>query len=128
MSYIDVRDIAVVIAGALRDPAGHLGKTYELNGPEALTQTQIAEKISRACGRAVKYIDIPVEAQRKAMLDQGMPEWQVNALLDLQAYYMQGHGGATDGVLQGLLKRAPITVDDFLVEFRETFRDAAARA
>jgi uncharacterized protein YbjT (DUF2867 family) len=128
MSYIDVRDIAVVIAGALRDPAGHLGKTYELNGPEALTQTQIAEKISRACGRVVKYIDIPVEAQRKAMLDQGMPEWQVNALLDLQAYYMQGNGGATDGLLQTLLKRPPITVDDFLAEFRDAFRDSAARA
>jgi uncharacterized protein YbjT (DUF2867 family) len=127
VSFIDVRDIAVVAAKALTS-SGHAGKTYELNGPEALTYGQLAEKIAKQSGRPTKYVDIPVEAQRKAMLDQGMPVWQVDALLDLQAYYASGKGSSTDGLLQQLLGRAPITMDRFLSEFASEFRTQAARA
>jgi uncharacterized protein YbjT (DUF2867 family) len=126
-SYLDVRDIAAVAAKALRS-GEHDGKTYELNGPEALTYTEIADKISRLAGISARYVDIPVEVQRKAMLDQGMPDWQVTALLDLQAYYTGGKGGTVDGVLQGLLGRLPITIDQFLKEFASEFRSQAAKA
>lgn len=127
ISYLDVRDIAVVAAKALLG-GQHDGKTYELNGPEALTCAEVAEKISRHAGISARYVDIPVEAQRKAMLDQGMPAWQVTALLDLQEYYTGGKGGTVDGVLQGLLGRAPITMDQFLKEFAVEFRSQAAKA
>lgn len=56
------------------------------------------------------------------MRDQGMPEWQVTALLELQEYYAGGQGGALDSVLQGLLGRPPLTIDTFLQEFAEEFR------
>jgi uncharacterized protein YbjT (DUF2867 family) len=127
ISFIDVRDIAVVAAQALTS-SKHAGKIYELNGPEALTYGELAEEIARASGRLVRYIDIPVEQQRQAMLDQGMPEWQVTALLDLQAYYTGGQGGAVDDVLANLLGRTPITMDEFVVEFRESFQARAGNA
>ncbi len=127
MSYLDVRDIAVVAAKALRGGA-YDGKTYELNGPEALTYAEVAEKISRHSGVAARYVDIPEAAQRKAMLDQGMPEWQVTALLELQQYYTGGKGGTLDGVLEGLLGRPPITMDQFLEEYAGEFRGQAAKA
>ena len=126
-SYVDVRDIAVVAAKALRG-GDHDGKTYELNGPEALTCAEVAEKISRHARIAARYVDIPAEAQRKAMMDQGMPEWQVTALLELQEYYTGGKGGTLDGVLEGLLGRPPITMDQFLEEFAGEFRGQAAKA
>jgi uncharacterized protein YbjT (DUF2867 family) len=126
-SYLDVRDIALVATKALRG-SEHDGKTYELNGPEALTYSEVAQKISQHSGIAAKYVDIPIEAQRKAMLDQGMPDWQVAALLDLQEYYTGGKGGTVDGVLQGLLGRPPITMDKFLAEFATEFRPQAAKA
>jgi uncharacterized protein YbjT (DUF2867 family) len=127
VSSIDVRDIAVVAANALAG-GEHKGKTYELNGPEALTYAELAEKISKHAGRAVQYVDIPVEAQRKAMLDQGMPAWQVDALLDLQEYYTSGNGGAVDALLPKLLGRPPITMDRFLAEVAGEFRNQAAGA
>jgi uncharacterized protein YbjT (DUF2867 family) len=127
LSFVDVRDVAAVAAKALAG-GEHAGKTYQLNGPEALTYAQVAEKISKHAGRAVQYADMPVEAQRKAMLEQGMPEWQVTALLDLQEYYTTGHGGETDGVLQGLLGRAPSAMDQFLAEFAGEFQSQASTA
>jgi uncharacterized protein YbjT (DUF2867 family) len=127
VSFLDVRDIAVVAAKMLSG-GEHSGKTYELNGPEALNYAELAEKISRHAGRTVQYVNIPEEAQRKAMLDQGMPVWQVDALLELQGYYTSGKGGAVDTVLQNLLGRPPITMDRFLAEFAGEFRSPAASA
>src|SRR5260370_29194809 len=126
-SFLDVRDIAVVAAKALAG-GEHAGKTYELNGPEALSYSDVEEKISKHAGRKVQYVDIPVDAQGKAMLDQGMPAWQVDALLDLQGYYMSGKGGAVDPLLQNLLGRSPITMDRFLSEFAGDVRIPAASA
>jgi uncharacterized protein YbjT (DUF2867 family) len=126
-SFLDVRDIAVVAAKALAG-GEHAGKTYELNGPEAIDYTELARKISRVSGREVEYVDIPMEAQKKAMLEQDMPEWQVTALLDLQQYYLNGKGGETDGLLQELLGRAPITMEEFLTENANEFRGQAANA
>jgi len=127
VSYLDVRDIAAVAAKALQG-GEHDGKTYELNGPEAVTFAEVADRITKQTGAAAKYVEIPVEAQRKAMLEQGMPEWQVNALLDLQAYYTGGKGGATDGLLARLIGREPITLNKFLAENAAEFRSQAATA
>jgi len=126
-SYVDVRDVASVALRALTS-SQHDGKTYELNGPEALTCAEVAERISRRAGIAARYVDIPAEAQGKAMIDRGMPEWQMTALLELQEYYAAGQGGALDGVLQWLLGRPPITIDGFLKEFAGEFRTHAVSA
>src|SRR5258708_2238858 len=126
-SFVDVRDIAVVAAKALAG-GEHGGKTYELNGPEALTYSELAEKISKHAGRPVQYVDIPADAQRKAMLEQGMPEWQGNSLLDLQGYYTSPQGGGGDPFLPTPLRRPPITMDRFLAEFAGEFRSQAAGA
>ena len=119
-SYVDVRDVAAVAAKALQG-GEHDGKTYELNGPEALTCAEVAEKISKLTGIEARYVDIPFEQLGKSMLDQKTPEWQVNALLDLQEFYKAGKGAKVDGVLQGLLGRSPMTMDRFLVEFSRDY-------
>jgi uncharacterized protein YbjT (DUF2867 family) len=126
-SFIDVRDLALIAVKALAG-GEHSGQIYELNGPEALDYAELARRISRAAGREVKYVDIPMEAQRKALLDQHMPEWQVKALLELQEYYLAGKGGDTDNVVQNLLGRSPIAMDQFLGEFANEFRSQAASA
>jgi uncharacterized protein YbjT (DUF2867 family) len=127
MSYVDVRDVATVAATTLRGGES-VGKIYELNGPQALTSSEIAQKIAKHSGRPVKYVDIAMEAQRKAMLDTGMAQWQVTALLELQQYYVNGKGGDVDNVLQTLLGRLPITLDEFLKESAAAFREQAANA
>jgi len=119
-SFIDVRDVAAVAATTLTSP-GHAGKTYELNGPEAVTYGEIAEKITRAIGRKVQYVNIPVAQQKQAMLDQGLPDWLITALLDLQAYYTGGKGSEVDDVVSTILGRAPGTMDQLLADFADNF-------
>jgi uncharacterized protein YbjT (DUF2867 family) len=124
-SFVDVRDIASAATRILLAPAQHAGKTYELNGPEALSYEEVAARISRLASRRVQYVDIPFEAQHKALLDMAMPIWQVNALLDLQRYYvLEGKGAEVTGVLEGLLGRPPIHFDQFLDQNKDSFRSS----
>ncbi len=123
-SFIDVRDIAGVATNILLSPEKHYGQTYELNGPEAVSYTELAARISRVAGKPVQYVDIPQAAQRKSMLELGMPAWQVEALLELQQYYVSGKGGDLDQIPAGLLQRASRTLDAFLQESASAFRAA----
>jgi uncharacterized protein YbjT (DUF2867 family) len=111
---------------ALTSPGEHAGQTYELNGPEAVTYQELAERISRVVNRPVTYVDIPEAAQRKSMLDLGMPAWQVDALLELQQYYTNGQGGMVTDLLPRLLDRPAATLDQFLEEFKHQFASQAA--
>jgi uncharacterized protein YbjT (DUF2867 family) len=129
VSYIDVRDIGAVVAKLLSEPQAHAGKTYELNGPEAFSDAEVAAKISRVTGRKVEFVDIPESAQRAAMLEQGMPEWLVSTLLDLQRYYTaEGKGGEVTDALARLMERAPVTLDRFLEKPKDSFQEQAASA
>ena len=74
IASIDVGDIAEIAAHVLTS-AGHEGKTYPLTGPEALTMTQIAEKLSAAIGKTVRYVNVPPEDARQAQLAAGMPRY-----------------------------------------------------
>jgi uncharacterized protein YbjT (DUF2867 family) len=127
VSYLDVGDIAVVAVKALKGGA-HPGKTYELNGPEAISNGELAKRISKIAARTVNFIDIPETAQRDAMLGMGMPEWQATALLELQQYYRQGGGAKTDGLLRSLIERDPVTLDQYLAANVREFRDQGASA
>ncbi len=127
VSHIDVGDVAAVAVKSLYAGA-HAGKTYELFGPEAVSNEELAKRISKVAGRTVRFVDIPESAQREAMLGMGMPEWQVTALLELQQYYKQGHGAKTDGLLKSLLERDPVTLDEYLQSNAKEFRDQATSA
>jgi len=120
-SYIDVRDVAAVAATSLTTD-GHAGKIYELNGPEAITQDDLAKRIAAKSGREVKHVNIPREAHQKAMLDLGMPAWQVTALIELQDYYVSGRAAAVDGVVEKVLGKPARTMDAFLTEYANEFR------
>jgi uncharacterized protein YbjT (DUF2867 family) len=120
ISFIDTRDIGAFVAKLFTSPA-HQGKTYELNGPEAFTYSQLADQISQVTGAPARYVDIPIAQQRQAMLDQGMPAWQVDALLELQRYYTEGRGGEVDSVFADVVGRQPTRLAQFLKEFASAF-------
>jgi uncharacterized protein YbjT (DUF2867 family) len=121
-SLIDVRDVAAVVAAILAKPSHHAGKTYELNGPEAVTNAEIADRITRVTGTPVSYVEIPEEAQRQAMLGAGMPEWQVTAILELQEYYRTGRCATVDETVASVTGRPPRTLDAYLEENAAAFK------
>ena len=129
ISFIDVRDIGTATANILVATASHAARIYELNGPEAFSFADVAAMISKLVGKPVQFVNIPVEAEGKAMLDLGMPEWQVNALLDLHRYYtIEKKGAHITPVLEKILGRPAIRMQQYLADNKEAFRSQAAGA
>jgi uncharacterized protein YbjT (DUF2867 family) len=124
ISYIDVRDVGAFAARLLAGEPGQ-GRTYELNGPEALTCNEIAVRLSRFTGRPVRYVNVPPAELKKSVIGVGMPQWQVDALLELQHYYVEGNGGQTDNVVRQMLGRDPIVFEQFLRDYAVAFQQAA---
>jgi uncharacterized protein YbjT (DUF2867 family) len=127
IGFVDVRDVGAVAATILTSE-GHAGKTYTLTGPELLSYSQVAAKLSAILGRAVQYVAITQEQLRQSMRDLGMPPWQVEALADLQAYYTDGAGGKVTSDVRNVLGREPIRMDQFLRACASAFTQATAKA
>ena len=126
LSLVDVQDIADVAAVLLAGEPQN--KIYELNGSEAVTYYDVAERLSKICGRTIRYIDIPMAEQKKALLGAGMPEWQAQALLDLQQFYVEGHGAELTDDIQRITGHAPRNLDQFLAANVSTFSRRVATA
>ncbi|WP_393072854.1 NAD(P)H-binding protein [Streptomyces sp. LN704] len=73
-SPVAVVDVARVVAAVLLDPAPHIGHVYELTGPRSMDMTEMAEEFSRALGRPVSYVDVPLDRWRADVLARaGLP-------------------------------------------------------
>jgi uncharacterized protein YbjT (DUF2867 family) len=55
---IDRSDVAAVAARVLLSPA-HVGRSYELTGPEALSRRDRVALIGAALGRRLRYVELP---------------------------------------------------------------------
>jgi len=127
VSHIDVRDIGAVAVKVLADD-GHERQAYALTGPEALTNDQLAEKLSRATGRTIRYVDLPPAELKKALLGAGMPEWSADALLDLQRLYREGKASLVDPAVERILGRRATTFDQFARDYAAAFQPDGRRS
>lgn len=121
ISQIDVRDVAAAAAAVLAEPASHADQTYDLTGPEPLSYMDIAQVFARIVGRPVRCVDVPPDQARAGMLRDGLPEWLVDALLDLAAFYRTGAASLVSGDVQRLTGRRPRSVEDFVRDHPAVF-------
>ena len=124
IASIDVGDIAEIAAKVLTG-AGHEGKTYPLTGPQALTMTEVAEKLSAATGKTIRYVNVPPEAARQAQLAAGMPPYLADALFELFAERRNGKEAKVWPDAELLLDRRPTSFDEFAKRNAAVFRGDA---
>jgi len=115
ISHVEIRDIAAVVVNVLTTP-GHEGKIYSLSGPEALTYSEIATKVGKARGAAVKYVNLEPEQLRGGMIGAGVPAYYADLLLDLNRYYTEGHGADITSDVKQVTGRDPISFDQWARE------------
>ncbi len=115
-SSISPDDIAAAAAAILLDPTPHVGKTYTLTGPEPLTEQQVAAVLSEASGRDVGYVSMPGEQLLAAMVGQQTPQWQAQALVDLEAVKRQGWAAEVTPDLEQILGRPGLRLAEHLAK------------
>jgi NAD(P)H dehydrogenase (quinone) len=82
--YIAVADVAEILSILLLED-GHGGKIYELNGPEALSRSDIADIVGHATGRPTVTLPVTAEEFGEFTRKQGRPAFVVEMVKGLHA-------------------------------------------
>jgi uncharacterized protein YbjT (DUF2867 family) len=117
ISAVDIRDIAEATAIALTSDA-HLGKTYNLNGPEVLSGAKVASIWSRLLGKEIRYPGENMDAF-EAQMREHAPSWSAFDIRMMFQGYLERGFIAERGDLETLtqlLGHLPRRYEDFAQE------------
>jgi uncharacterized protein YbjT (DUF2867 family) len=106
LSMVDVEDIAEAAATILIQP-GHLGAIYELSGPDALTQTEVAQELSHLLGRTIVAKAVSLDTWAEQARSSGMDGYAISTLQAMFRYYARHGFWGNSNVLGWLLGRPP---------------------
>jgi NAD(P)H dehydrogenase (quinone) len=113
LGMVDLEDVPEAAAVVLTEP-GHAGATYELAGPEALTQTEVAKILRQQLGRAVHAQAVPLDRWEQQARAAGLGDYQVGTLVKMFRYYEQYGFWGNPRVLGWLLGRPPTPFAGFV--------------
>ncbi|ETK37126.1 hypothetical protein [Microbispora sp. ATCC PTA-5024] len=106
-------EVPASAAALLTRPVG-ADATYELTGPSAPTHDEVAAEVTRASGRAVRYVDLSVEEAAVHLEKRGMPAQTARDLAELMAQIGDGRWAGTTTTVADILGREPRSLREFL--------------
>jgi uncharacterized protein YbjT (DUF2867 family) len=121
-SLIDIRDIATVASEILLHTEEHRNMTYELTGPEALSNYDTARILSYVTGDDITYFPIDDHMARENMLNANMPLWNINAMMDFHYFTKKGRMAIISNAVKELTGRTPSSFEDFARENSDAWR------
>jgi len=108
----DIADVAEVV---LRQPSAHADATYTPTGPEALTLSEVAQRVGAALHRDLRFEDESVEdayAWRREAY--GAEQWQLDAWVSTYTAIADGSVATTTDDVQRLTGHPPRSLEDVL--------------
>jgi uncharacterized protein YbjT (DUF2867 family) len=120
-SFIDARDIAAVAAVALTQP-GHTPKIYTLTGNESFTYFQVAEMLTKALDRPIRYSHPSLFKFIRVMQTRGLP---LDFILVMAGIYTTTRFGWADRItpdVERLLGRSPISLQQFIHDHQSVWQ------
>jgi uncharacterized protein YbjT (DUF2867 family) len=123
IAMIHPRDVVAVAAVALTED-GHEGETYTLTGPEAITFERVAEELSAVVGRGVRFVPVPDEAARQALVESGIPNFVAGQIVTVFGFLRRGAQDRATGAVRELTGREPRGLSRFARDHAELFRYA----
>lgn len=120
VGFVAARDVAAVAARVLTSP-DHEDASYVVTGPEALSYSEVAARISAVFAREVGYEDQPPERARELMLASGLTRWEAEGSLELFEWIREGGADTVTGVVRELTGQDPRRLEDWLSTSRASF-------
>lgn len=121
VSQVDARDIARVAAKTLTSD-GHEGKAYDLAASELLSYGEAAARLSAVAGRTISYVNVSETDFRQSRIDQGVPAYFVDRLLDLYRFGREAQEPTTSTAIKDVTGRHPITFDQFAYDYADAWK------
>ncbi|WP_040787001.1 NAD(P)H-binding protein [Nocardia pneumoniae] len=116
-AVIHEQDVADVIARAMWDD-GLLGRRITITGPEAVSLERMVAVIGKVIGRPLRYQQIPAETAARAMIEHGLGERFVRALMDRYARELDRTPTVT-GEVEAILGRPARPFATWVADHRE---------
>lgn len=116
MAAVARADIARSALTVLSDPALHVGRSYDLTGPEDISLAAAAELLTAGTGRTIKYHNETVEEAYASRKPYGAPPWQVDAWVSTYTAIAAGELAGPTSAVHELTGREPLGLADFLAE------------
>lgn len=120
ISFIDARDIALTAYHILTEE-GHEGMAYELSGPEALSGKDVASILTRTIRKEIKYIDVPEQEARRAMLEANMPDSIADAMMEMYHNNKLGYTAHVNNTVYNITGEQPHTFQSFVEDYKSSF-------
>src|SRR6266478_650881 len=76
-------DVGAAAAVVLANPEPHIGKVYELTGPQSLTMAQFAQEFSGALGRTIQYVNVPPQIWEAKLQEAQLPAHSIAHLITM---------------------------------------------
>lgn len=109
-------DVARSAVTVLRDPALHVGRTYDLTGPEDISLATAASLLTAGTGRTITFHHESVEEAYASRASYGAPPWQVDAWVSTYTAIAAGELAGPTSAVHELTGREPLGLAEFLAQ------------
>ena len=113
ISMVDLEDVAEAVAIVMID-SGHDWATYELAGPQPLTQSEVCAQLSEKLERSIRAAPITIDRWKRSARSTDTSAYELDTLASMFNYYARYGFVGNPNVLGWLLGRKPSSLADFL--------------
>jgi uncharacterized protein YbjT (DUF2867 family) len=126
VAFLDVADLGDMTARILADPPRFRGQAIRLAGPEAVTFTQLAERLTTVLGRPIRYVPATIPGYVWHLWRRRrLPLMQVVVQTVLHVGLRSGEAEAIDDQQLALLGRPATSIDGYLARTKERWARSA---
>ena len=128
-SPVDARDVAAVAAAILANPTPHLGKVYELTGPQSQDMQALAAEYSDALGRTITYVNVPFEEWRdRELRSRNLPEHLFEHVMTMARLHAANRYDRLTHDMEAVTGRPATSVRDFVARHAGLFQPKSLSA
>lgn len=113
VAFVDVNDIALVAVKALTED-GHVGKEYDITGPETLSYADAASLLSQVMNKPVIYPNPTPEEYTGALKNAGAPDFIAPYMISVYSLIVNNEVNIISPVVEKLTGRKPTSLKEVL--------------
>lgn len=113
-------DIADVVVELITNPDRD-GQAYEVSGGEAFTLAEAAERLSRAIGREIAYVDETMDEAWASRRPSGHPDWEIEGWITTYVAIAEGELEEVTSTVKDLTGHEPRRLEEFLEQHPESY-------
>jgi uncharacterized protein YbjT (DUF2867 family) len=126
-SPISAFDVARAVAEIMADPAPHLGKIYNLTGPQSQDLDFYANEYTQVLGRPITYRDVDPEGWRNKLIQWQLPQHLIDHVTAMAQLNRDGRYDRLSDDVQRLTGTPAMSLAEFVRRHAGSFVSASDR-